>query len=114
MIFALDMDDGRVLAFASEDEAVAHCKPVDVQDGYWRFYDDDGSPLEPRFPAVPGESAPVPRAFWLERAMSGLWLQERLEKVTQVSGGDINSLDALSGTLKANRARRVARDRLRR
>ena len=50
MLFALDKDDGTLIAFASAAEAAAHCKAVDVQDGYWRFFADDGSPLDARFP----------------------------------------------------------------
>jgi hypothetical protein len=43
MVFALDMDDGGLLAFPSTTEAVAHCKGVDVEDGFWRLFSEDGS-----------------------------------------------------------------------
>ena len=45
MVFALDKDSGELLALASATEAPDHCKPVDVRDGYWLFFADDGSPL---------------------------------------------------------------------
>ena len=38
MVFALDTDDGRLRAFPSADGAAAHCKAVDVEDGYWLFF----------------------------------------------------------------------------
>ena len=104
MVFALDMDDGTLLAFASAAEAAAHCKAVDVEDGYWRFYSEDGSPLDARF--EPGDGA-LPRAYTLERAMSGLWLQERLPKVASVSGCGLATVEELVETLKINRGRRA-------
>lgn len=104
MVFALDMDDGTLLAFVSAAEAAAHCKAVDVEDGYWRFYSDDGSPLEARF--EPGDAA-LPRAYTLERAMSGLWLQERLPKVVTVSGCGLATVEELVEMLKINRGRRA-------
>jgi hypothetical protein len=96
MLFALDQDDGTLIAFESAAQAVAHCKAVDVQDGYWRFFADDGSPLDARF-AQPAQSpqASIPRTFTLERAISGLWLQERLGQVATVSGCGLGSVDDL-------------------
>ena len=104
MVFALDMDDGTLLAFASAAEAVAHCKAVDVEDSYWRFYSEDGSPLDARF--APGDAA-LPRAYTLERAISGLWLQERLPKVVTVSGCGLATVEELVEMLKINRGRRA-------
>ena len=48
MVFALDKDDGGLFAFPSAAEAAAHCKGIDVEDGFWRFFAEDGSPLEAR------------------------------------------------------------------
>lgn len=107
MLFALDKDDGTLMAFESAVEAVAHCKAVDVQDGYWRFFADDGSPLDARFeqPAQAPEVI-VPRSFTLERAMSGLWLQERLAQVARVSGCGLGTVEDLVEVLKINRGKR--------
>lgn len=102
MVFALDNDDGSLLALASPDEAAPHCKAVDVADGYWRFFDDDGSPLEARFDPA--------GAYVLQRAVSGLWLQERLGQVVTVKGCGLNTVAELEETLKINRGKRVARD----
>jgi hypothetical protein len=104
MVFALDMDDGTLLAFASAAEAVAHCKAVDVEDGYWRLYSEDGSPLEARYEP---EDAALPRAYTLQRAMSGLWLQERLSKVATVRGCGLATIEDLVEILKVNRGRRA-------
>lgn len=110
MIFALDTDDGAVTALASAGEAVAHCKAVDVQDGYWLFFADDGSPLEPRFERVSPRDDPgtPPKAYAVQRAMSGLWLQERLERVTAVKGCGLSTVADLMETLKINRGKRIA------
>ena len=115
MVFALDKDSGELLALPSPLEAPAHCKPIDVKDGYWLFFADDGSPLEAWFedPAAADASPEALGEFALERAVSGLWLQERLEQVTAVKGCGLASLEDVAGTLKANRAKRVMADRKR-
>ncbi len=110
MIFALDSDDGSLLALASHAEAAAHCKGIDVRDGYWLFFDDDGSPLEARFerPDLPDDSNPSVGAYTLQRAMSGMWLQERLGQVKRVRGCGLKSVDELVETLRINRGKRAA------
>jgi hypothetical protein len=111
MVFALDTDDCGVLAFASPSEAAAHCKGVDVEDGFWRFFADDGSPLEARFERVmePEGATVVPSAYTLHRAMSGLWLQERLDQVVTVRGCGITTVAQLTEALKSNRGKRTGR-----
>jgi len=111
MLFALDTDDGALLACSTTAEAAAHCKGIDVKDGFWLFFAEDGSPLEARFERQnqTGDSALIPIAYILQRAMSGLWLQERLAQVTRVEGCGLGSVAELVETLKANRAKRAAR-----
>ncbi len=106
MLFAYDKDSSAVLALASPLEASTRCKAVDVQDGYWLFYDDDGSPLMARFDPLE-ESDLGPGDFTLERALSGLWLQERLSKVTSVNGCGLASVADLDEMLKINRSKRL-------
>jgi hypothetical protein len=112
MVFALDKDDGGLLVLPSAAEAAPHCKAVDVQDGYWRFFDDDGSPLEARFerPAEPASATFVCGPYTLHRAMSGLWLQELLSRVVTVRGGGLTTVAELEEALKSNRGKRVAGD----
>jgi hypothetical protein len=106
MLFAFDKDTGEVLVLGSPVEAPGRCKPIDVKDGYWLFFADDGSPLEPRFdPTERPEDIPGP--YSLERAMSGLWLQERLEKVVSVTGGGVGDVEGLAELLKINRGKRI-------
>jgi hypothetical protein len=115
MVFALDKDNGELLALPSPLDAPAHCKPIDVKDGYWLFFAEDGSPLEAWFddPTVADESPAALGDFALERAMSGRWLQERLEEVTAVKGCGLATVEAVAETLKLNRSKRVMADRRR-
>jgi len=109
MVFALDRDNGRLLAFSSPLETDAQCKRIDVKDGYWLFFADDGSPLEARFDlgSESEESVEFPGAYTLERPMSGLWLQERLAQVVTIDGCGLTTVDDLVETLKVNRAKRI-------
>ncbi len=115
MIFALDNDDGALHAFPSPGDAAAHCKGIDVHDGYWRFFDEDGSPLEARWDglAEPGDATHI-ATYTLERAMSGRWLQERLAQVVTVRGCGLTTVAELVEVLKINRGKRVERDSARR
>lgn len=112
MVFALDRDNGALLAFSSPAEIGAQCKRIDVKDGFWLFFDEDGSPLEARFElANQSEDFPgFPGAYTLQRAMSGLWLQERIAQIVTVKGCGLTTVAELVETLKINRAKRVAGD----
>ncbi len=107
MVFALDMDDGGLLALPSTVEAVAHCKAVDVEDGFWRLFAEDGSPLAARRES---DVTSLPGAYTLERAMSGRWLQELLPQVVTVRGCGFTTVAELVETLKENRGKRAARN----
>src|SRR5688572_22886067 len=109
MLFAFDRDDGSVLVFPFATDAAAHCKGVDVRDGFWLFYADDGSPLEARFvhPDRPGGPVPASHDFVLQRAMSGRWLQERTGEVRSVQGCGLSSAAELVEMLKINRGKRI-------
>jgi hypothetical protein len=111
MVFALDKDNGGLLVFPTTAEAAAHCKGIDVKDGFWLFFAEDGSPLEARFARLnqAGDFALLAGGYILQRAMSGLWLQERLSQVMTVEGCGLSTVSGLVETLKANRAKRAAR-----
>jgi hypothetical protein len=115
MVFAFDKENGELLVLASPIDAPALCKPIDVKDGFWLFFAEDGSPLEPWFedPAHADESPDAQGQFALERGMSGRWLQERLEQVTTVKGCGLTTVEAVAETLKANRLKRLMADRRR-
>jgi len=108
MVFALDRDNGELMAFSSPLETDTQCKRVDVMDGFWLFFAEDGSPLEARFEHVnqPDDSID-PGAYSLERPMSGLWLQERLAQVVTVKGCGMTTVAQVVETLKINRSKRV-------
>jgi hypothetical protein len=109
MVFALDKDNGELLALSSPLETDAYCKRIDVMDGFWFFFDEDGSPLEARFEDLnqSDDSVDPPGAYSLERPMSGLWLQERLAQVVTVKGCGMTTVAELVETLKINRSKRV-------
>jgi hypothetical protein len=113
MVFALDTENGGLLVFPAAAEAAAHCKGIDVKDGFWLFFSDDGSPLEARFERLnhPGDSAPSVGSYTLQRPMSGRWLQERLSQVVKVDGCGLGTVTELVETLRVNRAKRADRDR---
>ena len=111
MMFALRTDDGVLRVFPSAREAEAHCEGIDVEDGIWLFFADDGSPLEARFERPNRRGAfTVSGTYKLQRALSGRWLQERLAQVKAVEGGGLTTIDELVETLKVNRGKRVAQD----
>ena len=107
MVCALDKNSGELLVLSSPVEALGRCKAIDVQDGFWLFFAEDGSPLEPRFDA-PDDPEDLPGPYSLERAMSGRWLQERLDKLASVKGCGVTSVEGLAEILKINRGKRVA------
>src|ERR1043166_8702634 len=104
MVFALDRDSGELLAFSSPLETDAQCKRIDVKDGFWLFFDEDGSPLDARFERAnqSDDSVDPPGPYALERPMSGLWLQERLAQVGTVKGCGMTTVAELVETLKIN------------
>ena len=106
MVFTLDKETGEALALSSPVEAPGRCKPIDVQDGYWLFFAEDGSPLEARFDLADDPDEP-PGPYSLERAMSGLWLQERLHQVRTVAGCGLSNVEGLAELLKINRGKRI-------
>lgn len=110
MIFALATKEGRLLAFASAADATSRCREADAREALWLFYSDDGSPLEARFapPATRGKSRKTSVAYTLQRALSGLWLQERLAQVRNVEGCGPASVAELVELLKINRGKRAA------
>jgi len=109
VVFALG-DDGVLTAFPSAQDAEAHCEAIDVGDGVWLFFADDGSPLEARFerPNRVWGLLKVAGTYKLQRALSGRWLQERLDQVKGVQGGGLTTIEDLVETLKVNRSKRVA------
>ncbi len=53
LVFALACDESTLFVFASEAGAIAHCEAVDVEDGQWRFWRDDGTALRADFIEAP-------------------------------------------------------------
>lgn len=110
MMFALAREGGGLTAFPSEQDAEAYCEGLDVEDGAWAFFADDGSPLEARF-VRPNRRGPftVSGTYKLHRALSGRWLQEYLPQLKSVEGCGLVDIADLEETLKINRSKRIPR-----
>ena len=108
IVFALATRTGGLRAFVSAPEAVSHCDEFAARNASWLFFADDGSPLEARFarPGTPAAAGP----YVLQRALSGRWLQERLDQVRTIRGCGLATVAELVEILKVNRGRRVAAD----
>jgi hypothetical protein len=110
VVFALATDNGGLRAFPSAAEAMSYCQGVDVEDAMWLFFSDDGSPLEARFdrPNQRGTLSVASGTYRLQRAVSGLWLQERLAQIKSVEGCGLNTVEELVEILKINRGKRIS------
>ncbi len=108
MVFALAGKSGELLAFPSAVEACLRCQGSDVRNKAWLFFADDGSPLEARFGRPGGPAGDLSDIYILQRAMSGLWLQERLAQVRKVEGCGLATIAELVELLKINRGKRIA------
>lgn len=49
LIFALAKDEGTLMVFDNEESAVAYCEGIDVEEGGWQFWDEDGVSLTAEF-----------------------------------------------------------------
>ena len=90
MIFAFATDDRSLMVFVSEAEAIAYCEGIDVEEGGWLFFANDGSPLEPHFsrPSHRGTFSVESGEYTLRPAKPGndLSLRERLSEIASVEG----------------------------
>ena len=100
MIFALATDDGTLMTFTSEGEAASYCEGVDVEDGGWAFFGENGAPLAARFshPSQRSRFAVVSGSYSLEPA-SGPGLAERLNEVKSVEGACFESIEQVKSHL---------------
>ncbi|WP_331177325.1 hypothetical protein [Roseateles sp.] len=108
MIFAVETEARSLSAFASAEEAIRHCKGLDVEAAVWLFWDDAGQPLEADFS--------VPNKRGLFRATHGVYslvaaspdhhapLIEALDEVVSFAGPA--PFDAAAGVLAHLRSRR--------
>lgn len=109
MVFALEVETGDLRVYSSASEAESSCEGVDVEDGVYLFFADDGSPLEARFERQNqgGCFSVASGTYALQRAVSGLWLQERLAQVKVVEGCGLSTVAELVELLKINRSKRI-------
>ena len=57
MIYAFATDDCSLNVFASEAEAIAYCEGIDVSQGNWLFFGNDGGSLEAHFETPASQAA---------------------------------------------------------
>ena len=98
MIFAFATDDRTFHAFPSEAEATAYAEGVDVEDGVWLFFGQDGTLLEAVFtrPNERGTLTVRSGVYRLQRASSkpAATLLELLPLVATVEG-ELASVEAV-------------------
>ena len=49
MIFAFATDEQTLCVFPDETFAISYCEGIDVEDGLWLFWNDEGTPLFAKF-----------------------------------------------------------------
>lgn len=99
--------DGVLTAYPSAEAAESRFDGLEVEDRAWLFFAADGSPLEARFTRPNRRGAfTVAGVFKLQPALSGKWLQERLEDVKTLAGCDVETVEALADLLQDNRRKR--------
>jgi hypothetical protein len=90
MVFALDTDDHSLMVFPNEADAIAYCEGIDVEEGGWLFFGNDGTPLEPQFsrPNQRGSFVVTSGKYTLQPAAPGAHpsLCERLHEISSVEG----------------------------
>jgi hypothetical protein len=108
LVFALAPGDGALVAFPTAREAEAYCTGIDVEDGVWLLFAEDGSPLEARFER-PNRRGPftVSGKYLLQRALSGRWLHERLAQVKSIEGCGLTTLMEVEEVMKRTRGKRA-------
>ena len=106
MVFALSTDDRTLHVFTDAETAVRHAEGVDVEDGVWLFFSEDGVQLEPVFTRANrrGQIAVASGRYTLHPgAASSANLLDHL--------GDISCIDGPPelSTVEAIRARLISR-----
>ncbi len=102
MIFAFATDDRFLHVFRDEARAISEAECVDVEDGVWLFFAEDGAPLEPviRAPSKRGRFTVSSGHYSLRRsrAKNGTSLLETLPEVAAVVG-ELGSIAAVRQVL---------------
>jgi len=97
MIFGFTTDDRTLHVFADEANACSYAEGIDVEDGVWLFFGEDGNPLEPTFtkPNQRSRFSVVSGAFCLTPSASPEnSLLDLLLRVSAVEG-ELRSVEAV-------------------
>lgn len=86
MIFAAATDEGTLFVFPSLEDAIAYCEGIDVEDGGWLFWNENGSALVADFvvPNHRGRHTICSGAYQLVPASSLPSLEEVLARILQM------------------------------
>ena len=86
MIFALATDEQTLTIFRTSEKAIAYCEGIDVEEGIWLFWSEDGLPLHPDFltPNQRGRFSVVNGVYRLLPAQSGGTLAEALDGIHSI------------------------------
>jgi hypothetical protein len=101
MIFGLATDDGGLMAFATDADAISYCEGIDVENGEWSFFANDGAPLEAHFtaPNRKGSFTVASGTYVLRPAASSPPLRSVLSNVRYVEGQGLHTIADVEAVL---------------
>lgn len=89
MIFALATDEMTLFVFAADEEAVAYCEGIDVEEGDWLFWDKAGTALAAEF-IIPNRHGRVAIGNGTYRLVSSPGKHSLLEALSGIRNIDAN------------------------
>jgi hypothetical protein len=102
MVFAFATDDRTLHVFRDEAAATAYAEGIDVEDGVWLFFSENGAPLQPSFtvPNKRGRFTVLSGAYSLQpgQVPGAQHLLELLPNVAAVEG-ELESIEAVREVL---------------
>jgi hypothetical protein len=91
--FALATDDNTLMVFGSEKEAIGYCEGLDVFNGNWLFFSQNGTPLKAIFSTAPKGKWLIDHGKYSLIPDDGPGLRELFPRIAAVEGPpDVKSL----------------------
>ena len=106
MIFALATDDHGLMIFATEADAMAYCEGIDVADGGWEFFAEDGTPLEPVFEQAASRGSVLTTSGKYMLRTAGKTLPSLIDRI-----GIVTSVEGMPGVVSVADVERLLTSR---